>query len=164
MTMARVQNNSVIAVGLPATLHGRPMDDLHRQGWRLVKGTPRPTNHDPGMTYVYQGPYTYNTEEDAVYGQWVQIDLSAQQLAEERARMKVTRRQAKQQLASVGLLGQVQTAIDGIGDAEQKIQVQIYWDDSLHLERLHPELIALGTELGLDGDQMDDLFREAAER
>ena len=164
MTMARVQDNRVVAVGLPATLQGRPRRELNQLGWRLVKGTPRPANHDPGMTYVYQRPYTYNADEDAVYGQWVQIDLAAQQLAEERARMKVTRRQAKQQLASVGLLDQVQAAINGIGDAEQKIQVQIYWDDSLYLERLHPELIALGTELGLDGDQMDDLFRSAAER
>lgn len=164
MTMARVVDDKVIAVGLPSVLRGRPMDDLRRQGWRIVKGTPRPADPGNGMTYVYEGPYVYNAEEDAVYGQWVQRDTATEALIHERHMMRVTRRQAKQELAAAGLLDQVQDAIDAILDLDQRNLIQIYWDDSLYLERMHPELIALGTGLGLDDYQMDDLFRAAAER
>lgn len=75
---------------------------------------------------------------------------------------QVTRRQAKQALLLAGLLGNVQPAIDAIPDATQRALAQLEWDESLNFERHRPILIALAGALGLDSDDLDDLFRTAA--
>ena len=75
---------------------------------------------------------------------------------------QVTRRQAKAALLLAGLLDSVQPAIDAIPDATQRALAQLEWDESLHFERSRPILIALATALGLDSDDLDDLFRTAA--
>ncbi len=75
---------------------------------------------------------------------------------------QVTRRQAKQALLLAGLLSNVQPAIDAIPDATQRALAQLEWDESLNFERHRPILIALAGALGLDSDDLDDLFRTAA--
>jgi|SRR5690554_5420881 len=77
---------------------------------------------------------------------------------------RVTRRQAKQQLAVDGLLSQVQPAIDAIEDDTERLLVQIYWDDAADFERQNPELIMLGGALGLDDEAVDEMFRQASKR
>lgn len=74
----------------------------------------------------------------------------------------VTRRQAKQALLLAGLLDDVQPAIDAIPEATQRGLIQIEWDDSQVFERDRPALIALATALGLDSDDLDDMFRTAS--
>ena len=75
----------------------------------------------------------------------------------------VSKRQAKQQLLTVGLLSQVQIAIDSIEDPTERQLVQIFWDDSQEYERNHPTLTALATGfLGLTDEMLDDLFRAAS--
>ncbi|MDC8803954.1 hypothetical protein PRZ61_10950 [Halomonas pacifica] len=76
----------------------------------------------------------------------------------------VTRRQGKQQLVVAGLLGQVQAAIDAIGDDTERQLVQVYYDDAETWERDHPQLLSLASALGLADGQVDDLFRQAADR
>lgn len=75
---------------------------------------------------------------------------------------EVTRRQAKQALLLAGLLDDVQPAIDAIPEATQRGLIQIEWDDSQVFERDRPALIALATALGLDSDDLDDMFRTAS--
>jgi hypothetical protein len=74
----------------------------------------------------------------------------------------VTRRQAKHALLLAGLLGNVQPALDAIADPVQKTIMQIEWDDSQEFERNRPSLIAIGTALGLDSTELDDLFITAS--
>lgn len=74
----------------------------------------------------------------------------------------VTRRQAKQALLLAGLLDDVQPAIDAIPEATQRGLIQIEWDDSQVFERDRPALIALATALGLDSNDLDDMFRTAS--
>lgn len=75
---------------------------------------------------------------------------------------QVTRRQARQALLRAGLLGNVQPAIDAIEDATQRGLAQIEWDDSQVFERQRPLLIALAAAIGLDSDDLDELFVTAA--
>jgi hypothetical protein len=74
----------------------------------------------------------------------------------------VTRRQAKQALLINGKLSLVQPAIDAIADPSQKAMIQIEWDDSQEFQRTRASVIAIGTAIGLNSTQLDDLFVLAA--
>ena len=74
----------------------------------------------------------------------------------------VTRRQAKQALLINGKLSLVQPAIDAIADAAQKAMIQIEWDDSQEFQRNRFSVIAIGSAIGLNSAQLDDLFVLAA--
>ena len=77
---------------------------------------------------------------------------------------KISARQAKQELHALGKLSLVQSVIDAIADPDQKMNIQIYWNDATDFERTHPELIALATAIDMDGDQLNDAFISAAKR
>jgi len=72
MTMARIKDDKVVAVGLPNSLELTEPDRLYALGWRQVKGLPKPTD---GSGYEYTHPFTYDADEDAVYGTWQQTDV-----------------------------------------------------------------------------------------
>jgi len=72
MTMARIKDDKVVAVGLPNSLKSTEPDRLYALGWRQVKGLPKPTD---GNGYEYTHPFTYDADEDAVYGTWQQTDV-----------------------------------------------------------------------------------------
>jgi len=72
MTMARIKDDKVVAVGLPDSLKSTELDRLHALGWRQVKGLPKPTD---GSGYEYTHPYTYDANKDAVYGTWQKTDV-----------------------------------------------------------------------------------------
>jgi len=72
MTMARIEDDKVVAVGLPNSLESTEPDRLYALGWRQVKGLPKPTD---GSGYEYTHPFTYDADEDAVYGTWQQTDV-----------------------------------------------------------------------------------------
>jgi hypothetical protein len=70
--MARIKDDKVVAVGLPNSLESTEPDRLYALGWRQVKGLPKPTD---GSVYEYTHPFTYDADEDAVYGTWQQTDV-----------------------------------------------------------------------------------------
>lgn len=70
----------------------------------------------------------------------------------------VTRRQARQALRLANKLHLVQPAIDAIADDLQRGLMQDEWDESLTFERQRPSLIALAGAIGLDAEELDDLF------
>jgi len=72
MTMARIKDDKVVAVGLPESLESTEPDRLYALGWRQVKGLPKPTD---GSGYEYTHPFTYDADEDAVYGTWQKTDV-----------------------------------------------------------------------------------------
>jgi len=71
--MARVKDGEVIEVGVPSRLASQTAENLHKHGWRLLKGTPKPTD---GGKYEYAAPYTYDADEDCVYGTWNEVPES----------------------------------------------------------------------------------------
>jgi len=79
-------------------------------------------------------------------------------LAEERATMIVSRFQARAALHLGGLLDQAEAAV-----AEADPIAQIAWRDAQEWRRDSPTIAAIATALGLADEQIDDLFRAAAQ-
>jgi hypothetical protein len=74
----------------------------------------------------------------------------------------ITRRQARQKLLLIGLLDDVEPAINAIPDATQRALAMIEWQDSQAFERHRPLVISIGAALGLDSVDLDTLFIEAS--
>ena len=75
----------------------------------------------------------------------------------------VTRRQAKEQMRRQGLLSQAQPTIDAIPDNDKRERVNLLWNEELMFSRTDPTLIELATQLGLSGEQLDEMFVAASE-
>lgn len=73
----------------------------------------------------------------------------------------VTRRQAKQQLALMGLLEQVPLVIDAVEDPMQRNMIKIFWEDSTAFERYNPHLVMLAGALGMSETDLDNAFISA---
>lgn len=69
----------------------------------------------------------------------------------------VTMRQARLALLAAGLLGAVQTAIDGLSSPDKEA-AQIEWDYSNEVQRSNGVVSALAPALGLTEAQIDALF------
>ena len=75
----------------------------------------------------------------------------------------VSRRQARRALLKAGLLDQVDVAIDAIQDIVTREAMRIDWQDATDFRRDNGTLIALAAALGLDDEQLDDLFIQASQ-
>lgn len=69
----------------------------------------------------------------------------------------VTPRQARLALSAAGLLDKVNAAVAASDQA-----TQITWEFASLIERGDPLMTSLGNALGLSGDQIDALFKQAA--
>ena len=74
---------------------------------------------------------------------------------------KVTMRQARLALLQAGLLPQVENAINALPEPP-RTAARIEWDFSSEVFRDRDFVIMLGTTLGLDSEEMDNLFITAA--
>lgn len=74
----------------------------------------------------------------------------------------VTKRQGRQQMILLGLIGQVQVVIEAIEDPVQRALLQSFWDDSTVYEREHLQMIALGEQIGLTEQELDEAFIAAS--
>ena len=156
MTMARIdENNAVIEVGLPKRLQGTDIEDLRRRGWRQVKGTPKPERTREELRWVYGDPYTYNADEDAVYGTWIEKPIPAIRLEEKRQAASLSRADFKLGLLEMGELDAVKSVM---ADPETPERVVIMWEDSGRFERMHPDLLSFAEVMGYTDKQMDALF------
>lgn len=155
MTLARVRNNEVVEVTLPERLKGRVYDDLYKNGWRQVKGTPKPDPTDDGLKWVYGGPYTYNADEDAVYGEWSQKDLKAAQLQASRERAALSRADFKLALYEMGELETVKSAMEA-SDVDPR--AKILWEDAQLFKRLDNDLLKMAETVGYTDEKLDQLF------
>lgn len=91
-------------------------------------------------------------------------ELTPEELLQmQREGMIVTKRQGRQQMILMGILDQVQVAIDSIEDPLQRALVQSFWNDSTQYERNHPQMIQLAQAIGLTDEQLDQAFIAAAE-
>lgn len=73
----------------------------------------------------------------------------------------ISMRQARLALLSVGMLGEVETAIAGMASPERE-QAQIEWQYASEVFRDNPLIIGIATQLGMNSDQIDQLFIDAS--
>lgn len=74
---------------------------------------------------------------------------------------EVTMRQARLQLHKIGMLKDVQPAIDSL-DEPDRTEAQIEWDYASSISRDNASVQLLITKLGLDDEQVDAWFIEAS--
>lgn len=74
---------------------------------------------------------------------------------------EITMRQARLALLDIGLLANVQTAINTLPEPD-KTKAQIEWEYSNALQRDNLFVTTLGTALGLSSDDIDNLFITAS--
>ena len=74
----------------------------------------------------------------------------------------VTMRQARLALLGAGLLAQVGAAINALPEPDQTA-ARIEWEYSSEVHRDKPFVQMLGGALGLTGEQLDNLFTQAAQ-
>lgn len=81
----------------------------------------------------------------------------------ERARMVVSRLQARAALLEAGLLDTVEKAVNGSVLSGSKVTplVRLAWNEATEFRRSSPTIAAVGQLLGLAEDQLDELFRAA---
>jgi len=155
MTMAKVKDDKVVAVGLPNSLQSESKERIYSQGWRKVKGTPKPQHSGEGMGYVYEHPYSYDDKEDAVYGTWVEKDVAAEALKNKREKASLSRADFKLALHEMGELDNVKSAMS---DPSADPRAVILWEDALEFKRMNKDLLALADELGYTEEQLDEIF------
>jgi hypothetical protein len=73
----------------------------------------------------------------------------------------ITMRQARLSLLSIGLLVSVEEAIANIEDEKERMVAQTEWNTASVVRRTSPWVIQLSNRLGLDEDQLDELFKQA---
>ncbi|AZB63859.1 hypothetical protein EBL87_08960 [Cereibacter sphaeroides] len=83
---------------------------------------------------------------------------AAEALAAERARMVVSRFQAKAALHAAGRLADVERAV-----AAADPITRIAWTDAGEFRRSSPTIAALAAAVGMTDEEVDNLFRSAAE-
>ena len=74
----------------------------------------------------------------------------------------VSMRQARLALLGAGLLSTVDAAIDAQAEP-LKSQIEIEWTYATEIDRQRPTLLALAPALGLDSDDLDNLFIAASQ-
>jgi len=152
MTIAKVKDGEVVEVGLPDDLKDATSGRLHHYGWRPVKGLPKPTD---GAGYEYTAPYTYDADEDAVYGTWQQTDIKERIWREVREKALLTRAEFKLALLDMGELDRVKTAMEA---PDLDPRVKILWEDAAHFKRTDADLLRFAEQMGYTVDQLDILF------
>ena len=156
MTMARIKEKGDVAeVGIPRRLQSSPIDELYRDGWRQVKGTPKPERTSDELRWVYGSPYIYNAEEDAVYGTWIEKPIPEIRLKEKRESASLSRAEFKLGLLDMGELDAVKAVME---DPETPERVVIMWEDSARFNRMHPDLLSFAQVMGYTENQLDQLF------
>lgn len=73
----------------------------------------------------------------------------------------ISMRQARLALLNGGILAEVETAIAGMA-SPQREQAQIEWQYASEVFRDNPLIIGMATQLGMNSDQIDQLFIDAS--
>ena len=115
--------------------------------------------------------YAYDQEQ--IDGGWVKEDLVAMTKEEVEAHLnpppppptvpeQVSRAQGKAVLITAGLWPDVLAYVEAMTDPTEKALAQVALNDTTHWRRDSPTMQAISTALGISGEQMDELFIQAA--
>ncbi len=133
---------------------------MQEQQFNLIDCISRITNKTIAMKdsqYVYldtKEPVEVEILENAT-------KLKQELEAETKNTMKLTARQARLALMSIGKLDSVQTAINSL-PSPQKEQALIEWEYATEILRGHPFVLNLAVALGLSEADIDKLFIDGA--
>lgn len=138
----------------PGVSFPRDMTNFDTSDWDCypVQDTPQP--EAPGKVAVRIMP----VQIDGVwYEQWQLVDAPPSPVPQ-----SVEMAQARLALLQAGLLSQVDAAIDAIPEAAQREAARVEWEYRTIVRRDSQLVVSLGAALGLTGEQIDELFRQAA--
>ena len=136
-------------------VHGAASGDTFDDGSRLI-----PTMLDDNPPGEW---YRRLREERAVYQDQVVVTIvysDTPDIKDERAHMLCTPFQGRVALSNAGLLSQVEAAIN---DPTTNQETKIAWEYAIEWKRMSPMIISLATALSLTDEQVDQLFRDAAQ-
>lgn len=134
-------NQTFLTYGCELRIETNPevISTLERKGW---VNTPQPS-YDPTTQSC--------TWENCT---WVVTDIPIQ------VPQIIPNWSLRAQLQIMGLFDSVQTMVDNLTGTEKIIAVQ-QWEYGNQVERYHPLVIQIGTELGLTSQQIDQIFIDA---
>lgn len=99
---------------------------------------------------------------DATEEEIAEIEARAANQVKDSVPETITIGQGKEALYDAGLFDDVQTAIDAIEDDDTKWRIQNAWNNRPTWERQSPFVLMMAGILGLDEEQTDQLFIDAA--
>lgn len=177
--MIKVQNNTAKRESVPKALRGLKPESLLDLSWtdptlglQDCAWWPEIDQSEPLGQYQSYGTETLTVDEEnkrvivtREVIDWTQEEIDVYELNKFKATVPdtVTKRQGRQQMIVMGLIDQVQAAIDAIEDNINRALIQSYWDDSTEYQRSHPQMIALGEAIGLTEKDLDEAFIAASQ-
>lgn len=118
-------------------------------------------DYDPFTQYVTQNEIENPLQETVG---WTVHDMNTEEIADFlaywRSNVAVTMRQARMALAQQGLLQTVEDAIELIPEPDKSV-ISIEWEYSAVVQRSSSWVGVLAPALGMNDEQMDDLFKLA---
>lgn len=176
--MIKVQNNTPTRESIPVFLRGLKQESLLDLSWtdpsldvQDCAWYPEVDQSEPLGQYQSYGEETLTIDEEnkrvivtRSIVNWTQEEIDSYETQQRKAQVpaSVSKRQARQQLIIMSLIDQVQPAIDSIIDSTERALLQSYWDDSTSYDRDHPQMIEIGTTLGLSEADLDNAFIAAS--
>lgn len=146
----------------------------YKTGWHVDAPYPVPElepyrvePQSPRHTYAGTKTYHYRFADEAEFEAFKAQHTDAEgnwQLTPPppKAPKSVSARQAHEALIRSGLYQAALDTIDSIQDPVEKLLAENYFHKANEFERDNELLIAMAANMGLDDEQLDDLFREAA--
>lgn len=131
-------------VSFPADL-----DDETRAEYQMVPVIP---------AEIPEGKISLGSTAQWIEGAWRQVH----DLADMPVPAVVSMRQARLALLGAGLLGAVESGIDGLPEPDRSA-ARIEWEYATELRRDHPLIASLAQQLGLSEQQVDGLFIAASQ-
>ena len=163
MKYAIIQNNTITAHGgigelWPNTSFSGGVPNVGFLADQSAVGIISELTHDTETKKLIQvDPYLL----DGIVYDVQAVDLTPEELASvlqaKRAAMSCSMRQARLALLQSSLLAQVDPAIAAMPEP-QRSHAAIEWEYATTVQRTSPFVLELGSSLGLDDDQLDELF------
>ena len=104
-----------------------------------------------------EGNVPFTPEEEAEWDA-MEADWEANEPQRRRENMTVTNKQLRLALNSAGVYGDVEGAM---AKSTNTTELEIHWNFSTYINRLDPWVVEVGSALGMDDDQLDELFEAA---
>lgn len=130
---------------------------LNLNGWAQVLSV---IEHDPEKERLitcepyFMPPFVYTVKTEEL--------TPAEKLTKARTSMVVTMRQARRAMLSAGVLSSVEVALNAIVDDTERQEALIEWEYATEMKRDYPWVQMMASQLGMDEEQLDNLFILAA--
>ena len=103
------------------------------------------------------GSVPFTPEEEAEWNA-MEADWEANEPQRRREKMTVSNKDLRLALNSAGVYGDIEGAM---AKSTNTTELEIHWNFSTHINRLDPWVVEVGLALGMDDDQLDELFEAA---